>query len=84
MVYLIKLNVKSDIVYYSQETNIQLLWHIWLCEYESIVAKLWLRPNLTHYQLKILIFLACFMFFQLVLIHCTCFGKISISCPVLI
>lgn len=30
---------ESDVVYYSQETNIQLLWHICLCGYESIVAK---------------------------------------------
>lgn len=33
--------------YNSQETNSQLLWHIWLCEYESFVAKLWLQINLT-------------------------------------
>lgn len=52
IVYLIKLNVESNIVYYCQGTNTQLLWHIWLHEYESLCCKnlLWLRVNLTAYQ----------------------------------
>lgn len=61
IVYLIKLNLRNNIVYYSQGTNIQLSWHMMLCEYENLaVSKFDSLPSLilTH-----IYSLSCFMFF---------------------
>ena len=75
------------IVYYSQGIDIQLLWHIWLSESESFVAKLTSAASefddlptliLTHIY-------GLLLFFHLFPIYIyICFCKISISCPVLI